>query len=69
MNRDLEPLFVLIDEAFDFQEVILLKRLEHFVDVIPHFGFNLTGAIAEREREVGLPGFLGFDLLGDNDKG
>ena len=68
MNRELETLLVLIDEAFDFQEVILLKRLENFFDVVPHFRFKLTAAIAERECEVRLPGFLGLDLFGDNDK-
>jgi hypothetical protein len=68
MNRELETLFVLIDEAFDFQEIILLKRLEDFLYVVPHFGFNLTAAIAECEREVRLPSLLGLDLFGDNDK-
>ena len=39
VNGELETLFVLVDEAFDFEEIVLLKGFEDVVDVVPHFGF------------------------------
>ncbi len=68
MNRELETLLVFVDEAFDFEEVVLLEGLEDFFDVVPHFGFELAAAVAESEGEVGLSGLLRLDLLGDNDE-
>ena len=37
-----------------------------FSDVVPHFGFDLAAAVGQGEGEVGLAGFLGLDLLGDD---
>ena len=69
VNGQLETLLVFVDQAFDLEEVILLEGVEDFFDVVPHFGFELAAAIAEREREIGLPGFFRLDLLGDDDEG
>src|SRR5215469_6993481 len=68
MNGKLETLFVFVDQALHLQKIVLLKGLENPVDVVPHFGFELAAAIAQREREVGLSSFFGFDLLGHDYK-
>ena len=68
MDRELETILVLVDEAFDLKEVVLLEGVEDFFDVVPHLGFDLAAAITERKRQVRLAGFLGLDLLADDDE-
>ena len=68
VDRELEAVLVFVDQAFDLEEVVLLEGIEDFLDVVPHFGFELAAAIAESECEVRLAGFLGLDLLGDDDE-
>src|ERR1700687_836659 len=68
VDGELEAVLVFVDEAFDLEEIILLEGFEDFFDVVPHFGFELAAAIAERESEVRLPGFLGLDLLANHDE-
>ena len=68
VDRELKAVLVLVDEAFDLEEVILLESFENFLDVVPHFGFELAAAVAEGEREVRLAGLLGFDLLAHDDE-
>ncbi len=69
VDGELKAVLVLVDETFDLEEVILLEGVENFFDVVPHFGFELAAAVAEREREVRLAGLLGLDLLADDDEG
>ena len=66
VDGELETLLVFVDEALDFEEVVLLEGVEDLFDVVPHLGFELAAAIAESEREIGLAGLLGLDLLGDD---
>src|SRR5436190_12805399 len=47
VDGELEALLVLIDQPLDFEEVILLKGVEHFLYVVPHFGFELAAAVPE----------------------
>ena len=68
MNRQLKALLVLVDQTLDFEEIILLERVENFLNVIPHLGFQLAAAVAERQGKIGLSGFLGLDLLGYDNK-
>ncbi len=68
VDGELEAVLVLVDEALDLEEVVLLEGVEDFFDVVPHFGFELAAAVAESEREIGLAGFLGLDLLADDDE-
>src|SRR5215469_6316914 len=63
MNCELKPLLVLVDQTFNFKKIVLLKSVEHFVDVIPHLGFQLTASVAQRQRQVRLTGLLRLDLL------
>jgi hypothetical protein len=69
VDRELKAIFIFVNETFDLEEVILLESIEDFFYVVPHFGFELATAVAEREREVRLPGLFGLDLLGDDDEG
>src|SRR5579871_196690 len=66
MNRELEPLLVLVDQTFHFKKIVLLKSVEHFVDVVPHLGFQLTASVAQSQRQVRLTGLLGLDLFRNN---
>ena len=68
VDCELKAVLVLVDEALDLEEVILLERVEDLFDVVPHFGFELAAAVPESERQVGLPGFLGLDLFADDDE-
>jgi hypothetical protein len=68
VDGELEALLVLVDEAFDFDEVILLEGFQNFFDVVPHLGLELSAAVAESESDIWLPGLFGLDLLGNDDK-
>src|SRR6266581_1777579 len=70
VNSELETVVVLVKNTFDPDEIVLLKGVDGFGDVVPHLGFDLPTTIAERERKVRLAIFLGFDLLrGDYEAG
>src|SRR5581483_4762277 len=68
MNGELKALLVLVDQAFDLDEVILLEGFEDFLDVVPHFGFELSAAIAESQGDVRLACFFRLDLFCDYDE-
>ncbi len=68
MNGYLEAILVFIKQALDLDEVILIENVNGIFDVIPHFGFDVPAAIAERQREIGLSRFLGLYLLGDDNE-
>src|SRR5215467_2618000 len=68
MDRDLKTVLVLVEQAFDLDEIVLLENADGFLDVVPHLGFYLAGAVSEYQSEVWVAGFLGLDLLGDYDE-
>ena len=68
VHSELKAVLVFVDEALDFEEVILLEGVENFFDVVPHFGFELAAAVAERERQIRFPSLLGLDLLSHDDE-
>jgi hypothetical protein len=68
MDRELEAVLILVDQAFNFDEVVLLEGIERIFDVVPHFGFDVATAVAKRQRQIWFPGLLGFDLLGDDNE-
>src|SRR5207244_11334427 len=68
VNGYLEAILVFIKQALDLDEVILIENVNGIFDVIPHFGFDVPAAIAERQREIGLSRFLGLYLLGDDNE-
>ena len=68
MDRDLEPVLVLIEQALDFEEVILIEGVDGIFDVVPHLGFDLAATVGENQRQVRLSALLGLDLLGTDDK-
>ena len=63
-DGDLETVLIFIEQAFDFEEVVLLEGVDCVLDVIPHFGVELAGAITENERQIRLSGLLRLNLLG-----
>src|SRR5215472_7909100 len=69
MNGELKPLLVLVDQTFNFKKIVLLKSVEHFLDVIPHLGFQLTASVAQGQRQVRLTGLLRLDLLRHHNEG
>ncbi len=54
MNGDLEAVLVFIQQAFDFEVIILFEAVNSVFDVVPHFGFDLTATVSQGERNVGL---------------
>ena len=68
VNCELKAALVFIDQAFDFKEIILLEDVNGFINVVPHFGFDLARAVTEGDCQVGLAGLLWLDLLRNHDK-
>ena len=68
VNRDLEAVLVFVEQAFDLEEVVLLEGVDRVLDVIPHLGFDLAGAITQDQRQIRLSGLLRLDLLGNDHK-
>ena len=62
MDGELEAVLVLVDQALDLDEVVLLEGVDGVLDVVPHLGFDVAAAIAQGEGQVRLTAFLGFDL-------
>src|SRR2546427_498362 len=69
MDGELKPILVLVDQAFDFEEIILLEGLENVVNVIPHLSFQLAGAVSHGEGQIRFAGLFRLDLLSDDNKG
>src|SRR5580704_11639705 len=68
VNGDLEAVLIFVEQAFDLEEVVLLEGVDRVLDVVPHLGFDLAGAITQDQRQIGLSGLLRLDLLGDDHK-
>jgi hypothetical protein len=66
VDSELEAVLVLVNQTFDFDEVVLLETVDCILDVVPHLGFDLATAIAHGERQIWVAGFLRFDLLRDH---
>ena len=47
VDRQLEAVVVLVQQAFDFDEVVLIERVEYVLHVVPDLGFDLAGSIRE----------------------
>ena len=68
MDGELEAVLVLVEQAFDLEKVVLFEGVDGILDVVPHLGFDLAAAVAQSERQVRLAGFLGLDLLADDNE-
>ena len=66
VDGELEAVLVLVDEAFDFDEVVLVEGVKGVLNVVPHLGFELAAAVPEGEGEIGLAGLLRLNLLRDD---
>ena len=66
MNGNLKTILIFVEQTLDLDEVVLLEGVQGVCDVVPHFGFQLSGTIAEGQREIGLSGLLGLDLFGND---
>src|SRR5579863_7641319 len=58
VNGDLEAVLVLVEKAFDLEEIILLEGVEGVLNVVPHFGFDLPSAVAQGESEIRFSGLF-----------
>ena len=59
MDGNLEAVLIFVEQTFDLDEVILLEGVvDRILDVIPHFGFELTGPITQDQRQIRFAGFL-----------
>ena len=47
MNGKLEAILVLINKTLNLDEIFLIEGVNGVSDVVPHFGFEVTAAIAE----------------------
>ena len=43
----MKTVLIFVQEALDLNEVVLLEDVQRVLDVVPHFGFHLSGTIAE----------------------
>ena len=68
VDGELKAVLVLIDQALDFDEVVLLKGVDGIFDVVPHLGFEMAAAVAQGEGQIRLAALLGFDLPGNHHK-
>src|SRR5262245_7586142 len=50
MNRQLRTIMKYLNQAFDFDEIVSLERLEDLTHVIKHLRVELTSAVGEQER-------------------
>ena len=66
VDGDLKAVLIFVEQPFDFEEVVLLEGIDCVLDVIPHFGVELAGAVTENERQIWLSGLLRLDLLGND---
>ena len=66
MNGDLEAVLIFVEQAFDFYEIVLLEGVDCVLDVVPHLGVELAGAITQNKRQIRLSGLLRLDLLGND---
>ncbi len=58
VDRKLSPLLIELHQPFGLDEIVAVKGVHHFFDVVPHLRFNLAGTISELKRQVGFTGFL-----------
>src|SRR5271165_6306522 len=54
VNGELKTILVFVDQPLDLEKVVLLESENEFVDVIPHFGFDLAAAVGENQSQVGI---------------
>jgi len=70
VNRELPALVVLVDQPFDFYDVVLFKGIKALLDVVPHFCLDGPGAIHQRQIQIRLAALLGLDLfIADDEAG
>src|SRR6266850_1428513 len=63
VDGELESILVLVDQAFDLEEVVLLEDVDELLDVVPHLRFDLAGTVTEGKRQIRLTCFLGLHLF------
>src|SRR4029077_6552975 len=68
MDSDLKSILVFVEQALDLDEVILLESVQGILHVVPHLGFDVAGAITERQRQVRFTRFFGLHLFDDDDE-
>jgi hypothetical protein len=68
MDSDLKSILVFVEQALDLDEVILLESVQGILHVVPHLGFDVAGAITERQCQVRFTRFFWLHLFDDDDE-
>ena len=63
VDGELETVLVFVDQSLDLEEIILLERIEKFLDVVPHLGFDLPRPVAKSQCQVRLAILFRLHLL------
>src|ERR1043165_1175803 len=61
--RHLEPAVVLVDQAADLDEIVLLENAHNFGDVVPYLSVDVPAAVGQRKRQVRIAALFRFHLL------
>src|SRR6266700_1241622 len=68
VQGQMEAAVKLVDQAANFDEVVLLKAIDVVSDVVPHLCVEVTGAVRQRERQVEFTVLFRLGLLGNHDE-
>lgn len=52
VDGELRPVLEDLQQPFDLDEIVAIKRLDHLGDVIPHLGVHVAGPVAEQQRKI-----------------
>src|SRR6516164_8066409 len=61
VDGELPAAIVLLDQAFNFDEVILIEGIEGVRNVVPHVRLEVSAAICQGDREIGIAALLVLD--------
>ena len=59
---------VLVQDAFDLDEIVLVKAGDGVADVVPHVGLQLSGAVRKHEGEIEFTVLLRLHLFDGDDE-
>ena len=57
------PVLKHLRQSLYFDEIVAFKRADHFVDVVPHLGFDFSRTIGQGKGKVRLTALFLTDFL------